>query len=192
MDENIFTKPELVVAVLDGWSASARREEDRISSIVREIVKYDAFEENILTKKSLLGMSRSRRFRNFILSKQGSDRSLLVVGKSLGARNIVEGVLNKLPERLNYRKTGLITIDPCWPTWKDFTPNLNKKILHLEHNMGRAVNIMAILPSDQQAGSMVRGSNVRNVQLYDYTHNSITMSRDVRVEIEFMEKWLMR
>jgi hypothetical protein len=102
----------------------------------------------------------------------------LLVGKSLGARNLVEGVLNRL-KPLEYRKSALVTIDPNWPTFSDLKPNLNRQILHLQHEVGMAINVYAVLPDDQQAGSLLSAKNVENIPVFDYDHQTISLSKDV-------------
>lgn len=189
--DDMTKRSELVVVVLNGWGASSRRRETRTAELVRDVVKGLASEENILTRRSMLGMNRARLFHRFILSHQDDRRSLLVVGKSLGARNMVGGVLNRLPRSLAYRRTGLVTIDPCWPVPWDLTPNLNRSILHLRMRMGRATNFLAVRPQDEQAGSMVQGPGVVNVPLSDVTHTTIVQAPEVRSELEEMVEWLV-
>lgn len=186
-----MVKTKLVVVVLNGWGASSRRKETRTAELVMKITKGLVNEDEILTKRAMLAMSRVRRFRKFILRHQSPDRSLLVVGKSLGAKNLVSGVLNNLPDDLTYKRTGLVTIDPCWPEQWDWTPNLNKRSLYLCRKMGRAVNLMAIRPPDKQAGSMLRGPGVYNIQLTGYSHVSIVEAPEVEHEIQSMVDWLV-
>jgi hypothetical protein len=122
--------------------------------------------------------------KRFILGHQSPSSRLLVVGKSLGARNIVE-VLNGLSARLKYKSVGLITIDPNWPLWSEmkWRPNLNGHCLDLIYPVDMAVNIYAKCPMNEQAGSKLRGSNVRNVELDSCDHHTIVFHPLVAMEI---------
>jgi len=177
---------EVVVVVLNGWGSSSRRRETRTATMAREVTKGHVAEGRFLGLRAMLGWSRSRRVRRFILRHQNPHRSLLLVGKSLGARNMVSRVLNRMATPLGYRRVGLVTIDPCWPTRWDLTPNLNRAVLKLTATVDQATNFMAVLPQDQQAGAMVHGPRVVNVPLSGPDHFTIVQAPEVRAELERM------
>jgi hypothetical protein len=166
----------IVVCVLNGWSASSQYEETKTATLVERLTREH--ERLFLARRSALLRTRTRLYRRFIRRYDNRENELLLVGKSLGARNIVEGVLNRL-KPLEYRRTALVTIDPNWPTFSDLKPNLNRQLLHLEHAVGMAINIFAVLPENQQAGSLLSGPNVENIPVSDYDHQTITLSREV-------------
>jgi hypothetical protein len=178
----------MIVAVLNGWGSSSRNRETRTAALVRDATD-DIKSRTMLAKRSMIGWARARRFRKFILEHQDPKQSLLCVGKSLGARNMVSRILNKL-EPLEYYKTGLFTIDPCWPIKGDWKPNLNEKSLQLTHKIDKVINLYAVLPKDQQAGSRVFGDNVRNFPISDADHYSIVQHDLVADELGDLVIWL--
>lgn len=182
----------LVVVVLNGWGASSRRRESRTSELVRGITADHVTEGHYLALRAMMGVSRSRRVSRFIRRHQGLDRDLLLVAKSLGARNMVSRVLNGFQSRLIYRRTGLVTIDPCWPLRWDWRPNLNRSVLRLVYPwLDEATNFFAVLPQDKQSGSMVYGQPVVNIPLVGPDHVSITLAPEVRDEVRRVTDWLV-
>lgn len=181
----------MIVAVLNGWGSSSRLRETRTAALVRRVTKGKVSIRGFLARRAMIGWARSRRFKRFILRREDPEETLLLVGKSLGARNMITRVLNQLP-MLQYRKVALLTIDPCWPERWDWKPNLNRRVLELTHPVHRAVNVYAVLPPDKQAGSMV-GLNlsnnmltdliVQNVPLMHVDHHTIVQSEEVEEEL---------
>jgi hypothetical protein len=145
-----------------------------MTSLVRDAVT--PYEHVFLGRRALLGRHRCRRFRRFIDQHSCNDNRLLVVGKSLGARNLVSHVLNPLGNSLlMYRRVGLLTVDPCWPLWHDWAPNLNGEVLDLTAPVDRAINVFLDAPPDQQAGSLVAGAMNRQVEaIHDVDHGSMS------------------
>jgi hypothetical protein len=134
-------------------------------------------------------------YRRFIRQYSSPENSLLCVGKSLGARNMISFVLNEIGD-LHYRRTALVTIDPCWPFVEDWKPNLNGKVLKLSYPVDMATNIFAALPKTEQAGALVQGPSgcgVENIPLSDVDHYSITTSpvvkSAVRRSVDFLLPW---
>lgn len=182
--------PEIVTAVLNGWGSSSRQRESRTANLVKSALFNRGLEGPFLGKRSMFLASRARRFRRFIRKHQSPELSLLCVGKSLGARNMVTRVLNNLPV-LEYRKVGLLTIDPCWPRDGQLRPNCNREVLYLSYPVTVGINVVAVLPQDQQAGSIVYGENVSNVPLNDHDHISIVHSPDVHAALGDIIRELM-
>jgi len=170
----------LIVAVMNGWSASVRRRETRTARMVREFLVGGGIEFKFLARRSMLLMSRCRKFRRYILKHNSPDNELLVVGKSLGGKNLVKGVLNELP-KLKYRRTALLTLDPCWPISTDLRPNLSLRgcTLKLTHPVGCVINVYIEDPDpDAQTGARLVGDPaILNWPLSsEYDHFSIVNS----------------
>lgn len=106
---------------------------------------------------------------------------------------MVDRVLNQLPQDVlqGYHRTALLTIDPCWPTWPNLRPNLNRETLQLKRELGMVRNVFAVRPQDEQGGAILRGSNVRNVPLTDVDHVSIVQAPEVRRQLEQMAIYLI-
>ena len=182
---------KLVVAVLNGWGSSSRRRESRTAALVRRTISNMGVEpEAIVTGRALLAWSRSRRYKRFIRHHQSYDRVLLCVGKSLGARNMVSRILNPLGDT-GYKKTALLTIDPCWPIRWDLRPNLNHHTLHLSAYVDLAINVLCVLPPAQQAGAILTGQNVSNVPVTDHDHFSIVQSPDTKDALSSLLAYLL-
>jgi hypothetical protein len=185
----------LVVAVLNGWSSSTIARETRTSRLVRELTWGLVPNGMFLSKKSMIFFTRSRNVRRFIMKHQSPNRALLLVGKSLGGRNMVERVVNKLPPAFRcYAATALVTVDPCWPTFWDWRPNLNDETLRLKYHVDRVVNVYAKLPEGEQAGAKVETPRVyapaTNIGLTDVDHFSIVQSPTVRSVLRHTIAWL--
>ena len=171
----------LIVAVMNGWSASSRRKETRTATLVREFLYGGGIEFKFLARKSMLFMSRCRKFRRYIMKHNSSENELLIVGKSLGAHNLVVGVLNELP-KLRYRRTAMLTIDPCWPLLNDWKPNLNSFTLLLRKDLGLAINVYVESDDpDAQVGSRLGPASpaIMNWPADGYDHYSIVNSEQV-------------
>ena len=175
----------IVPVVLNGWSASTRRKRTRTHTLVDRILgETGAPHVPVLGLKSMLLYARSRRVRKHIQRYERNDRVLLCVGKSLGARNMVERVLNKM-EKLQYRSVYLVTIDPNWPESWDLSPNLNGHLLRLTHPVTLAVNVYfaAQKGTTKQAGALLstpKGVPCRNWPVTDCDHFSIVQHPKVR------------
>jgi len=180
----------LIVAVLNGWSASVRGKETRTATLVERETR--AHKRLFLARKATLVRARARMYRRFIRRHAMRENELLCVGKSLGARNLISYVLNEF-QSMPYRKTALVTIDPCWPLLDDWTPNLNDQLLTLDFPIGMAINVFAALPKGEQAGALVQGHPgvVRNIPLNDVDHYSITTSKTVRESVRRSVAWLV-
>ena len=177
----------LVVAVVNGWSASSRRRQTRTCALVeRQIQKLDLNCQAFLAMKGSFLRSRSRTLRSFIRDNQRSGRTLVLVGKSYGAKVLVEKVLNQIAEKLDYFEIYLVTVDPCWPIWADLSPNLNGRTLRLTKPISRAVNVyFATKRPRKQAGALLvgpKGVSLMNVPLTDCDHYSI-VQHDVTAHV---------
>jgi hypothetical protein len=163
----------LIIATLDGYSPS-------LADVLMHEVVADVLDgKPCLAEwwKSSFLRSRSREIARFIRQHRGSENDLLLVGKSLGAWHMIERVLNPMAEPLGYGSTSLLTVDPNKPTWRDWSPNLNDRVLHLTRRVDRAVNVYVIARERrQQAGALVEGPPglvVENVPVVDADHYSI-------------------
>ncbi len=149
----------LIVAVLNGWSASFRMRSSLMESLVRrELGPFPSgrvwcfHEYEILAKRALLGRHRIKQFKRYIEKHNSRENTLLAVGKSLGGRNIVRA-LNAC-ERLRYARSSLLTVDPCWPDPLCWRPNRNFEVISCWQPLNRAVNVyLDTNGSDQMAGS---------------------------------------
>ena len=100
-------------------------------------------------------------------------------------------MLNKCG-RLNYDRVCLFTIDPNWPTFRDWSPNLNDDHLVLTYPVSRAVNIYvkAHTPRQQAGARLVAPATteIANVQLPDADHYSVVQHPTTRLRlIEVMQ-----
>lgn len=173
----------MICVVLTGWKSSVSPNDYRIDTITKRIVKPGG-DDSFLVRRSSLFCSRSFGIRKFILNNENSYDDLLLVGKSLGGYIMIEKVLNMLPF-LEYKSIGLITIDPCWPLLRDFTPNLNSYRLILKNHVDIGVNIYSYQRNPKkQAGSRVGGVNIENIALHGYSHSNISSSPVVAIQIE--------
>ena len=170
----------LAVAAMSGWSASSRSRHSRISHIVDERTKH--YDRVFLGKRALLGRHRCRRFIRFITNNAVKGNSLLVIGKSLGARNLIEYVLNPMDCYLMiYDKVLVLTVDPCWPSWDEWRPNRNDEPLKLTAPVDKAINIYLSAPTDEQAGAPVVGAENWIISDSSTTHRNIVMHPWVKV-----------
>jgi len=176
----------ITAVVVGGWATSSRRRASRISTIVRE--ELAGHNATILSRRAMIIRSRRRSIRRYILGHQQEDCSLLLVGKSYGALMMIR-ILNSLSEPLEYHRIGLLTVDPNWPTWSDWRPNLGDTKLHLDYHC-RATNLRAIMPPGAQAGAQVIGLDVLDVPLRGATHHSIVRHPRVRTELRDMLRYL--
>jgi hypothetical protein len=146
----------LTVVVLNGWSSSSRGKKTRTHLLVKRELDRAGADYELLGLKAMFLHARARRVKRFIQEHEGSDRRLLCVGKSLGARNVVQRVLNPI-YRIKYEEIHLMTIDPNWPESWDLTPNLNRCTLRLTRAVTRAANIYYAAPkgSREQAGAQL-------------------------------------
>lgn len=176
----------MIVVVLNGWSSSVRSSSGRISSVVSAATSE--VEKIVFSSRATLGGRQARKAKRFILKHQDKYESLLCVGKSLGAKQLICKVLNKLPA-LEYRKVGLFTVDPCWPLWYNWAPNLNNKSLNRPNGVTKAYNFYAVLPPNQQAGARVAGAD--NFPLTGVDHYSIVRSDRVRRGLQVMVSYLV-
>lgn len=179
----------LIVGVLNGWRASSRGKDTRTGILVERLTR--GLERKLLRRKSMLLQSRARMYRRFILDNQDDENELLLVGKSLGARNLI-AVANKISEPLAYRRTALVTIDPCFPLLMDWKPNLNRHILRVEHAFDWARNFYAVMPQNKQAGALIYGENAQNIPMVGVDHISITRSPVVEKGIREVITFLCR
>lgn len=159
----------IIAATLSGWSASSRPLKSRTHEIVSEALEPHAHEH--LAKRAMFTKHRARRFRRFIQRYDFYTNTLLCVGKSLGAKVMVEQVLNRLPE-LHYKKVLCLTIDPCWPLKWDWTPNLNRTTLRLTHPVDWSINVYLVGQPGQQCGAILAGpSHIENRAVLRGTHH---------------------
>ena len=162
---------------------------DGFSSSIRDLRTHDIILHEIKGCKYKLIWRRGNAFRfgtrairKFIVKNQSKDNILLLVGKSLGGKEIINNVLNKLPT-LNYSTINLLTLDPCWPLLTDWTPNLNDYELEVTYPINKGINLQVIGTPNQQCGAKVVGPNIKNVEIFNSDHYSIIVNPEVKVAI---------
>lgn len=173
--------------VLNGYGSSLR--ETRTSRLVREELEEAAVDYTFEAHRAILLSSRSRKIRQRIQRLADREVALLLVGKSLGARNMVERVVNRMGP-VRYRGIYLVTIDPCWPECWDLTPNLNHRTLRVERYVDAATNVQYItIDPREQAGAMLvvpKGVDVRHERVTDADHFTIVEHPATRAAIRDM------
>lgn len=176
----------LIVGVLNGYSAS-RRHPHTAEIVQQSLVAVTCDFALCAQRASLLG-SGERALRRFLTrqARAHPHAPALLVGKSLGAWHLVEGVLPRLPAGA-FAELYLCTLDPCQPTWRDWTPNCNSKTLRLTVPVTRACNLYVRSPdAQQQCGAPLAGlpgTPVENLGLdarHGYDHYNVVQSQAFR------------
>jgi len=105
----------LVIACMDGSSASLRRSHTRMymSDVVESAALKQTKDYHFKAVKGGLIFNGKSRIRRFILKHNVVTNNLLVVGKSYGGRNIVD-LITDLKPILNYDLVYLFLVDACW------------------------------------------------------------------------------
>ena len=168
----------MLTATLNGWSAASRKPGGRITSVVAEVIGHPP--EWYGTSR--LASWQCRRLRSWLVAHQDSSESLLLVGKSLGGWHMLTRVVNLLP-RLEYRRIGLVTVDPCHPRWWDWAPDRSGDTVPLH---SRRVDGCYNLLSGK--GSRPRGACVQDSAQFvvDADHWTITTHHETREAIAAM------
>lgn len=177
----------IVLAVLEGYSRSTSPVD--LSDMVEALLKGQVYKR--LIKKALFGDHQVKRFVKYVHENESKDNVLLLVGKSLGGRNIIR-VFNQVDVEA-YKSVVLFTIDVNWPTWKDIAPNLNNYVVPLFNTPDMAVNVyLKAQKKRQQAGCRVSGA--MNIQIIDssVTHHNIVGARAVRDNLHIAVKFVIR
>jgi len=181
----------IIAACLNGWASFSAP--TRTATIVRELLAQEGRPCEFIGLKSRFFWGRSTQIAKFVQRFENRHDDLLLVGKSLGAKHIVERVLNLAPG-LRYRSIHLITIDPNWPTWRDWTPNLNGQVLHVTEPVDGATNLYVLAENKrQQAGALLGclpGVPCKNVIVVGADHYSVVESPLVKQTIRKVIKSL--
>lgn len=160
--------------VLNGYASSLRK--TRTANLVESTLEESGAEYALEAHRAMLISSRSRKVRRRIQRRADPEVALLLVGKSLGARNMVERVINRMGP-VRYRGIYLVTIDPCWPACWDWTPNRNRAVLRLDRYVDDAINVQYVTSDDrEQAGALLaapRNVPLRNEFVTDADHFSV-------------------
>lgn len=149
---------KLVVVALDGYSASSRKItlKDVIGKQFRRICLNNKINYDKLIfryEKSRFSSSKKRKVIKFLKNYNNQDTILLLIGKSYGAKSL-EKIVNSF--KMKFYKTYMVTIDPCWPKFFDWTPNCNDDSLFIKSgNVSEIFNIYLLMDSDKQCGSPV-------------------------------------
>jgi len=165
----------IILAVLEGYSRSTSPVD--LSDMTEALLKGEVYKR--LIKKAWLGKHQVRRFVGFVQENESEENVLLLVGKSLGGRNIIR-VFNLIDVNA-YKAVVLFTIDVNWPTWRDLSPNLNKISVAMNDDADMAVNVYLRTPNKRlQAGCRV--DRAFNIPIVDptVTHRNIIGARPVR------------
>jgi hypothetical protein len=190
----------IVVAILEGYSASSRSRTiiDVYEQAEREAKLLNDQPIVVLGEKSSILRSRSRKMRKFITQHAYPTSKLICIGKSYGAKQMIDRVINKIPFSTwkVFSETYLITVDPCWPKLWDWTPNRNADKLHSPQWINRTRNIFLFAPKRMQAGAALVSTELfyswdgqqldsqRSIGLEPpYTHYSIIEAPEVKREI---------
>lgn len=189
----------IVLCVLEGYSRS-------ISPVdVSDMVEAElcGADYTPLIAKSWFGRHQVRRFVKFARQYEHPNNVLFLVGKSLGGRNIVRVFNRLIPHR--YKGIVIFTIDINYPTFRDWTPNLNQTAVCLWHEPRRAINVYSLEPNKRrQAGAYLShdylpfrdsGFDIANCGVEGYNHQTIVGSpavkRKLKQTVSFV-RWLSR
>jgi hypothetical protein len=177
----------IAIITLDGYSASCRKV--KMSDLVDEWL-YDLRTEikdyrlAKMSMKSTMIRSRKRKIREWIVNHSDIADMLICVGKSYGAKNLLDGILpHPKVQRalLNYNAVGLLTVDANFPIWSDWTPNLNDYHFNLPQLVDVAVNVYVQKSNKRkQCGAIVNGSE--NLSLRGYDHYSVIHAPQIQQE----------
>lgn len=176
----------IVIEILEGYSRSVSPVD--FSDLV--MLNFTQHKTEPLIKKAWFGNHQVRRFTKFAQKNQGYGNVLFLAGKSLGGRNIIR-VYNRLmkyhhltvEQSLQYKAVVLFTVDVNYPTFKDWTPNLNHVWLILNQTPTRGANVyLREANKRKQAGARV--SDVENLAVVGETHQSITGCTTVQDKVK--------
>lgn len=180
MDELIGKR--IVVITLDGYSASTRKVKlkdivnESISKINKKYTITDQYHLYVRYESARLARSKKRKTIKYLQKYNNDDHILFLIGKSYGGK-VTERILNSV--KLNYHKTFVLTIDPCWPKFFDWSPNCNEDNLFIKNmNVDEIYNIYLVADRRKQCGcpvySMYKKTRVLNKALPGYKHENIT------------------
>ncbi len=156
MDE---MKSKLLIISVDGYSSSVR--ETKLRHIIYSQLdninkKYNVnYNKNFIYRNYDARFSSSKKRELIKVLKKHSDPNtfLLFIGKSYGAK-VAEKIFNSV--RLTYKKICLVTIDPCWPKFFNWTPNCNNDSLFFKSPMiDEIFNMYLVMDKNKQCGSPV-------------------------------------
>lgn len=181
----------IVCISLDGYSSSLRRVsmsdlvtkwiDDSCDIIGREKIIHLSTRSTILSRKK-------QRIIKWVVDNCTPQSILLCVGKSFGAVNLLRDIL---PLRevwstlMLYDAVGLITVDPNFPKWNDWTPNLNDYRFKLPPAVDACVNVFVESKNPRkQCGAVV--SCAKNIPLRGYDHYSVIHAPIIQAEFSMM------
>lgn len=183
----------IITVVLNGYSSSV--DPTKTSMVVAGVLACLGAPHRTLALKARFAYGQTREVRKFIVSNDDQHHDLLLVGKSLGARNLVERVINRWVSYPSYRSVHLVTIDPNWPEPFNLRPNLNRSTLKMTRALDSATNIFVVGRPDQQAGAMLvgpHGAPIINIPIVGSDHHAISSHPTVRKELSQLVKSIMR
>jgi hypothetical protein len=179
----------IIVVALDGYSASLR------DVVLHDLVfdwlhEYRAmFGQELIVKlgtRSTVLSKKKRKIGNFIINNSAENNVLILTGKSYGATILLRDILPKhsvWKSLLNYGAVGMITVDPNFPYWFDWKPNLNNYKFNLPLGIDLAFNVyVESNDSKKQCGAIVNGSV--NQPVRGYSHKTVIFSP--KVESDFI------
>lgn len=190
-----MAKIKFLFLVIDGYSASSRGR--NVKDILKERLTY-FYSKGFLYRKDLLqsdfyyfdskfSSSKKRKISKIIKKYNSKDCRMCVISKSFGSK-VAISILNDI--KLKFDKTYLLTIDPNWPIFLDWNPNLNDRALLLRNiNLTHCTNIQLIGDKRQQCGARVFSiyrNSLSNLKIKNkkYDHFSIIESLSVRNSID--------
>jgi len=159
----------LVVGVLNGFSGSVKKHSSRTSGVVLALLR-DEYKAHYIwraDRSSFLGLGAGR-LREFVQEHNAKENSLLLVGKSFGAKNLIDHVVEPLWKNvmLYYKQLFLFTIDPCWPSPTNWSPNRNAEVLKVRAHLTLGRNIQVLAPTNEMGGARVEGPAMENIEVH--------------------------
>lgn len=177
----------MIVVAMNGWGpfVAPSSEETRTVVLVREAVA--GFGAHILSGRAWWASNKVREVKTFLEEHNKNWESLLLVGKGLGAVTVVRAF--NAAVGLDYRRIGLLTIDPRPITWWLRSRPVQPHVL-LTAEPGRVTNFFVPAGYDQESGAVLRGKRVVNIPLVGEDHESIVEREEVHVELRAMAQWV--
>lgn len=177
----------IAIITLDGYSASCRKVkmQDLVDEWLHDLrVELKDYRLVKTGMKSTMIRSRKRKIRKWIINHSDIADVLICVGKSYGAKNLLDGILPHKDVQqalLNYNAVGMLTVDVNFPIWKDWTPNLNHYHFNLPKLIDVASNIYVKKTNKRkQCGAVVNGAD--NMWLRGYDHYSVIHAPQIQNE----------
>jgi hypothetical protein len=191
----------IIVATVDGYSTSSAMYD--LETTTRCVLDVNQVDFSLVGVRSRLVVPTWRKVIRHLKHERAASPTVLLVGKSLGAKIILNKVVLRALDM--YEHVYVFTIDPCWPRWGveptrhglqvprvDWTPNRNGDVLVVPAGVTEAVNVyVESADASQQCGCPVardrKGKGVvRNMAFsasHGYDHWNVVGSKAVKSEL---------